>query len=96
LNLNNCKIIEAMGLKIIASRSPWMASPPTKFHENLPVDSKLIISGGHRNTGDLINQLWFLESRLRQEYNRVKYSTEWPQVDRKFIWKICKFKLKQR
>jgi hypothetical protein len=27
LNLNNFKIIEAMGLKIIASRSPWMALP---------------------------------------------------------------------
>jgi hypothetical protein len=25
-NLNNFKIVEAMGLKIIASRSPWMAS----------------------------------------------------------------------
>jgi len=27
LNLNNFKMIEAMGLKIIASRSPWMALP---------------------------------------------------------------------
>jgi hypothetical protein len=27
LNLNNFKIIEAMGLAIIASRSPWMELP---------------------------------------------------------------------
>jgi hypothetical protein len=27
LNLNNLKMIEAMGLKIIASRSPWMTLP---------------------------------------------------------------------
>jgi hypothetical protein len=28
LNLNNFKMIEAVGLKIIVSRSPWMALPP--------------------------------------------------------------------
>jgi hypothetical protein len=28
LNLNNFKMIEAMRLKIIASRSPWMALTP--------------------------------------------------------------------
>jgi hypothetical protein len=28
LNLSNFKMIEAMGLKIIASRSSWIALPP--------------------------------------------------------------------
>jgi hypothetical protein len=31
LNLNNFKMIEAMALKTIASRSPWMALPPYKI-----------------------------------------------------------------
>jgi hypothetical protein len=28
LNLNNFKVIEAMGIKIIVSKSPWVALPP--------------------------------------------------------------------
>jgi hypothetical protein len=36
LNFNNFKMIEAMGLKIIASRSPLMPLLRTKFHEILP------------------------------------------------------------
>jgi hypothetical protein len=31
LNLNSFKIIEAMGLKVIASRSSWMALTPYKI-----------------------------------------------------------------
>jgi hypothetical protein len=42
LNLNNFKMIEAMGLKIIASRFPSMALIRTKFHKNLPSGSKVI------------------------------------------------------
>jgi hypothetical protein len=30
-NLNNFKMIEAMGLEITASRSPWMALPPNQI-----------------------------------------------------------------
>jgi hypothetical protein len=33
LNFNNFKIAEAMGLKLITSRSPLMASPP--YHMSL-------------------------------------------------------------
>jgi hypothetical protein len=46
LNIKNVKIIEVMELKITAS----------KFHEILPCSSK-VISGGHRQTGDLISLL---------------------------------------
>jgi hypothetical protein len=45
LNLNNSKIIEAMGLKIIASRSLECHCLHTKFHENLPSSSE-VVSGG--------------------------------------------------
>jgi hypothetical protein len=31
LNLNHVKVVEAMGLKVIASRSPAMASAPYKI-----------------------------------------------------------------
>jgi hypothetical protein len=34
LNLNNIKMTEAMGLKIIVSRSPWMALPPYQISLN--------------------------------------------------------------
>jgi hypothetical protein len=39
-------MIEAIGLKITASRSPLMALTPTKFHENLSNTSE-VISVGH-------------------------------------------------
>jgi hypothetical protein len=32
-----------MGLKVITSRFPTTASPPTKFHPNLPNISKIFI-----------------------------------------------------
>jgi hypothetical protein len=62
LNLNNFKMIEAMGLKI-----EWHYLP-TKFNETLPSGSK-VISRGHidRQTqiGDTISLLSFLKSRLK-------------------------------
>jgi hypothetical protein len=45
-NLNNFKTIEAMGLKIIASRYLQWHHLRTKFYETLPSGSK-VISGGH-------------------------------------------------
>jgi hypothetical protein len=58
LNLNNFKIIKAIGLKIIASRSLEWHYLHTKFHEILPSSSK-VINGGHtdRQTGDFIGLL---------------------------------------
>jgi hypothetical protein len=41
LNLNYFKMCEAMGLKIIALRSPSMGHQPAKFHKNLPIGSKV-------------------------------------------------------
>jgi hypothetical protein len=50
LNISHFKMgEEAMGLKIIASRSLEWHHLPTKFHENLPSSSK-VISGGHTDT----------------------------------------------
>jgi hypothetical protein len=46
LNLNTFKIIETMGLKIIASRSPWMALPPYQISLSSTRGSN-VISGGH-------------------------------------------------
>jgi hypothetical protein len=41
LNLNNFKVVEAMGLKVITSTSPAMTSLPSKFHSVLSTGSKL-------------------------------------------------------
>jgi hypothetical protein len=44
-------MVEDMGLKIIASRTTSLhyPPPPTKYHENLPSDSK-VINGVHTDT----------------------------------------------
>jgi hypothetical protein len=51
-----------MGLKIIALGPLERHCLRTKFHENLPSDSK-VIGRGHtdRQTGDLISLLYFLK-----------------------------------
>jgi hypothetical protein len=51
LNLNNFKMIEAMGLKIIAWGPVEWHYLPTKFHENLSKCSK-VISKGHTDRFD--------------------------------------------
>jgi hypothetical protein len=44
---------------------------PTKFHENLPISSKVIM-GTHKQAGDVTSLLSFLnESRLKNEINVV-------------------------
>jgi hypothetical protein len=84
-NLNNFKITESMGLKLL-HRGPleWHCLR-TKFHENLPRGSE-VISGEHidRQTGDLISLLSFLESRLK--IMKIPHS----QV-RRFVSKPCFF-----
>jgi hypothetical protein len=59
---------EATRLKIVVPKSPSMASPATKFHENPPIGSK-VINGGHtkthRQAGAMISILSFFESRLK-------------------------------
>jgi hypothetical protein len=57
--LNIFKLIEAMRLKIIASRSPSMASRAYQFNENLPIGSKVIGDRQNRLTDDLIILLYF-------------------------------------
>jgi hypothetical protein len=42
MNLNHFKMVEAMGIKIMASWFPSMASPATKFHENPSRSLKVI------------------------------------------------------
>jgi hypothetical protein len=49
LNLNNFKMIEAMGLKICLRGPPEWHYFRTKFHEILPSGSK-VISGGQTQT----------------------------------------------
>jgi hypothetical protein len=73
LNLSNFKMVEAMGLKIIASRSPFeWHYLRTKFHENLPSGSK-VITGGHTDRhSDLISLLSCLESRLKLDARQLK------------------------
>jgi hypothetical protein len=53
-----------------------MASPATKFHENLPCSSE-VISGVHidRQTVDLISLLSFVESRLIKMKEKLLGST---------------------
>jgi hypothetical protein len=71
MNLNNFKMIEAMGLKIIASRSTWMALPP--YQKSWKSTKRIKSDGGHgqtdtqtdRQTGELINLLYFLKSSLK-------------------------------
>jgi hypothetical protein len=57
-------MIEALGLKITASRPLEWNYLCTKFHENLPGGSK-VISGGTQ-TGDLISILSFVLGRLKR------------------------------
>jgi hypothetical protein len=45
-----------------------MASPPTKYYEDLPSGSIVTGVGGNRQTGDLISLLSCLESRLKASY----------------------------
>jgi hypothetical protein len=54
LNLNNFKMIEGMGLKILL-RGPleWLHLP-TDYHEDLPSISKVISWGTHRQTDKLV------------------------------------------
>jgi hypothetical protein len=42
LNLNNCKVAETMGIKILHRGSLEWHYLRTKFHENLPCGSKFI------------------------------------------------------
>jgi hypothetical protein len=41
-------MVEVIGLKIITSRPLEQHHLPTKFHENLPICSKVISGGGYR------------------------------------------------
>jgi hypothetical protein len=70
-------MIEALGLKIIATRSPEWHYLRIELHETLLSGSK-VISGGHtergRQTGDLISQLPILESRLKTSPKEVQAS----------------------
>jgi hypothetical protein len=63
LNLNNFKMIEAMRLENIASRSPWMALSPYQISWHSKAVQKLLV--GDRQTGDLISLLSCLENRLK-------------------------------
>jgi hypothetical protein len=89
LNLKHFKMVEIMGLKIIASKSPWMALPPYHISLNLPSSSK-VISGTqthttHTQQTDRQTDWWydkpssFLESRLKIR-----------EVLKEIIRKICK------
>jgi hypothetical protein len=57
-------MVKAMGLKLLHRGSLAWNYFPTKFHENLPSGAKVISGDTHRQTGDLISLLSFLESRL--------------------------------
>jgi hypothetical protein len=73
LNLNHFKMVEDKGLKIITSRSPWMALPPYQISWKCTkrLDSYWWGTDRHihrqtdRQNGDLIRLLSFLERRLK-------------------------------
>jgi hypothetical protein len=69
LNLRHFKMVEARGLKIIASRSPWMVSPPYQISWKSTNWFRSCWGGGdrqtHRQDGDLISLFPFLENRLK-------------------------------
>jgi hypothetical protein len=60
-------MIEPMGLKSLHRGTLEWHFLHTKFHENLPSDSKVIIGDTQtdRQTGDMISPLLFFESRLK-------------------------------
>jgi hypothetical protein len=68
LSFNDFKMIEAMGLKIIAS-SPWIASPANQISWISTSHFKVISEEQQtdRQTGDLTGLLSFLKSRLKTE-----------------------------
>jgi hypothetical protein len=74
LNLNHFKMVEDTGLKIITSRSIWMALPPYQISWKSTKRFKVISGGTHaeRQTGDLIIILSFLESRLKKSFTSKK------------------------
>jgi hypothetical protein len=51
------KMFEAMGLKLTASRSPTMASPPYKISSKSTNRFKSYYGGFHRQAGDVISLL---------------------------------------
>jgi hypothetical protein len=59
LSLNNFKMIEAMGLKILHLNSLDWHYLRTKFHENLPSGLE-VISGGHRQTDRLFEKVTYM------------------------------------
>jgi hypothetical protein len=63
LSFNDFKMIEAMGLKIIAS-SPWIASPANQISWISTSHFKVIAQ-----TGDLTGLLSFLKSRQKNWKN---------------------------
>jgi hypothetical protein len=75
LSLHNFKIIEALGLKINTSRSPWMALPPHQI--SWKYNKRFNRCWGNAQTDtqadNLMSLLSFLESRLRRQDTELRF-----------------------
>jgi hypothetical protein len=89
VNINHFKMVETVGLKIIALRPPWMASAPYQISWKSTKQFRSWYGGQtHGQYGDLISLFPFLESMLK-----IVVSTFPLNSQQTSVWKAVSYSL---